>query len=359
MSAMLHHFVLPTGRNVQIAFSGGRTSGYMLWHLIEANGGIPPNAVILFMNTGREMPESLDFVQECAARWGVTVIWLEYVPRRPMRADEYDLVRAAFGEEYAQRFADWWARSWNEAGFQIVSHNSAARDGEPLLALVMQRKFLPNQASRFCTTETKIRTGKRYLRSIGWDYWTTCVGMRHDEQRRIKPEGVLLKDRWTVWQPLNHAKVSKRDVQRWWNAQPFDLRLPNVNGSCWLGNCDGCFLKSEANVAALAREYPERHAWWENMETMVQMLWPRLTRKEKLRRILTTDPDLSAAIRDGWGRPVPPSVLDSIVNAPRSAGQWSKRYSRAELRDFMERQDDAFDVADGQLCQADDGECTG
>lgn len=216
---------------------------------------------------------------------GVPIVWLEYRDQAP--------------------------------GFERVNHNSASRKGEPFEALIRKRKFLPNQNARFCTTELKVRAAKRYLRSLGWDYWTNCVGLRADEPRRIKPEGVKLGDRWTVWQPLNNAGVSKMDVAEFWKRQPFDLRLPNVRGNCWLGNCDGCFLKSEANIAALAREYPERAAWWEDME------------------------DLASELTSG------------------TAAKWSKRYTRAEMRDFMDRQGDAFDtlVKVGALCQADDGEC--
>lgn len=57
------------------------------------------------------------------------------------------------------------------------------------------------------------------------------------------------KDRWTVWTPLADAGVSRQDVALFWASQPFDLRLPNVGGNCWLGNCwlgncDGCFVNS-------------------------------------------------------------------------------------------------------------------
>ena len=277
-------YLLPDG-NVQIAFSGGRTSAYMLYHIAEANGGIPDRCEVTFQNTGREMPETLDFVAECGSRWGVPIVWLEY--------------RAA---------APW---------FEIVSHNSAARNGEPFEALIEKRKFLPNQDSRFCTTELKIRTAKRYLRSLGWDYWTNCIGIRADEPKRIRPEGVRDKERWTVWQPLVHAGVSKHTVASFWRRQPFDLRLPNVRGNCWLGNCDGCFLKSEANLAALSRDFPRRHAWWEKMEALAS--------------------DLTSG----------------------SAATWSKRYTRRELREFMERQGDWALSTEGVLCQADGGECVG
>ena len=280
-------YLLPDG-NVQIAFSGGRTSAYMLHQILEANGGLPDRVEVTFQNTGREMPQTLDFVAEVGRRWGVMVTWLEYLPNAPH--------------------------------FQIVGYQGAARNGEPFEALIRKRKFLPNQQARFCTTELKIRTAKRYLRSIGWDYWTNCVGIRADEPKRIKPEGVKIKgDRWSIWQPLNNAGVSRHDVAAFWRAQPFDLELPNVGGNCWLGNCDGCFLKSEAHVAALAREYPRRAQWWEDMEA------------------------LAGTLTSG------------------TAATFSKRYTRAEMRDFMDRQGDAFDtlIKIGALCQADDGECTG
>ena len=75
---MNNSYKLPEG-NVQIAFSGGRTSGYMLYKILEANNGLPDNAKVIFTNTGREMPETYDFIQECSDRWRVNITWLEYV----------------------------------------------------------------------------------------------------------------------------------------------------------------------------------------------------------------------------------------------------------------------------------------
>lgn len=280
----LRHYALPEG-NVQIAFSGGRTSAYMLRQILEANGNLPDRAVVCFQNTGREMPQTLDFVQECGDRWGVRIVWLEYLPDAPH--------------------------------FEMVSHNSASRNGEPFEALIRERKYLPNQQARFCTGELKVRTSKRYLMSKGWTEWTNAVGIRADEQRRIRPEDDKMRERWLIWQPLNHAGVTKRDVSAFWSRQPFDLRLPNVNGKAALGNCDGCFLKSEAALSMLARDFPERHQWWERMENLA-------------------------------------SDLTSNPNGAR----FRKEYTRAELRSFVERQGDWIFDTEGALCQADGGECT-
>lgn len=63
----MNHYLLPDG-NVQVAFSGGRTSAYLLRQVLDANGGLPDRAVVTFQNTGREMPQTLDFVQEVGER---------------------------------------------------------------------------------------------------------------------------------------------------------------------------------------------------------------------------------------------------------------------------------------------------
>lgn len=279
-------FIVPEG-HVQIAFSGGRTSGYMLHRVLEANGGLPDRCIVTFQNTGREMPETLDFVAEVGRRWDVPIVWLEYRAAKPF--------------------------------FEVVGHNSASRNGEPFEALIRKRRFLPNVMARFCTQELKIRVAKRYLMTQGWDHWVNCVGIRADEPHRLNRP--TPKERYGVWMPLADAGVSKHDVAKFWRGAPFDLRLPNVSGKCWLGNCDGCFLKSEANVAAFTRQFPDRAAWWERMEDLAT--------------------DLSAANGMTAGR-----------------GAWfSKRYTRRSLRDFIERQGDLAFSTEGLLCQADDGEC--
>lgn len=49
-----------------ISFSGGRTSGYMLYKILQANGGkLPDDAVVLFANTGKEDEATLKFINDC------------------------------------------------------------------------------------------------------------------------------------------------------------------------------------------------------------------------------------------------------------------------------------------------------
>jgi 3'-phosphoadenosine 5'-phosphosulfate sulfotransferase (PAPS reductase)/FAD synthetase len=216
-----------------VSFSGGRTSAYMLRRILDAHGGTLLGGVhAVFANTGREMPATLDFVARCSAEWSVPVTWLEFTARR-------------------------------QEGYQVVSHNSAARDGEPFAALLRDQSSLPNPVARSCTTELKVRTIKRWaMGDLGWTRWLNVVGIRADETRRIptKPP----RDRWTLAHPLADAGVTKADVLAFWAAQPFDLMLKGP----WEGNCDGCYLKSRAGIHRMHADYPDRMRWWAEQEAV-------------------------------------------------------------------------------------------
>ena len=218
-----------------ISFSGGRTSAYMLWRVLEANGGLPSEAIVCFANTGKEDEATLRFVQDCSEQWNVPITWLEY------RAD----------------------------GYAVVDYATASRDGEPFEALIRKRGFLPNPVARFCTVELKVRTIHRYLKDNSWTTWDSMLGIRADEQRRLAKIGNqdYGKHEEKI-APLGQAGITKDAVGAFWKAQPFDLGLPNMNGVTMHGNCDLCFLKGGAQVLSLITEKPERAVWWAKMEAL-------------------------------------------------------------------------------------------
>jgi 3'-phosphoadenosine 5'-phosphosulfate sulfotransferase (PAPS reductase)/FAD synthetase len=223
-----------------ISFSGGRTSGYMLWRILQAHGGtLPDDVVVVFANTGKEMPETLDFVEECRQRWSVPIVWLEY-------------------------------RS--KAQVAVVTYETASRNGEPFADVIKDRNFLPNPVARFCTAEMKVKTILRYMRSIGMPEYQCAVGLRADEQRRVAkvradPSGGSGGVDRVV--PLADAGVSAEMVGDFWRRADFDLRLPNMNGKTMHGNCDLCFLKGGEQILSLIRENPSRAKWWIAMENSI------------------------------------------------------------------------------------------
>lgn len=286
-------YTLPPG-NVQIAFSGGRTSAYMLHQLLAVNGDLPDRCKVIFTNTGREMPETLDFVNECATRWGVYIYWLEY--RLKWTGADHDPSRKIFDKDARQ--------------FEQVSHNNASQNGEPFEAVMEYYGYTPNRSGDFCSHELKTRTASRFcINELGWDHWTTAIGIRSDEPGRLLKRQP--RERYKVWYPLADGDVTKDVVSDFWKQQDFDLNLANINGVTPMGNCDGCFKKSEWKRSVLARDYPDRANWWANMEQKYKSTF-------------------------------------------REAEPWGG------IIDFVERQGDwIFEHDNDVLCQVDGGECTG
>lgn len=227
----------------QIAFSGGRTSGYMLYQILEANGGLPPDVHVSFQNTGKERKETLEFIHECETRWGVKVNWLEWVGR---------------GADNGFRRPAW----------KYVDFEMADRIGTPFERLIQEKGYLPNVKHRICTANLKIRVGEAFMRSLGYDEWDSVMGIRADEPKRVARMLTPGRDNTAgdPVLPLYRANVSKPEILAWWKAQPFDLDL-DPEGD--LGNCDLCFLKGRAkNVKALRTE-PHLAVWWLKQEKYV------------------------------------------------------------------------------------------
>ena len=229
---MTHYHVL----NV----SGGLSSAYMLWlHLQENGGQLADGTIALFANTGKEREETLHFVAELTANWGVPITWLEYRYHPERRGRR----RGEFKNDY-----------------EIVDYESASRDGQPFEQLIVGHRYLPNQATRMCTQELKVETFRRYLRyGLGAETWMDSLGIRFDERRRwtrrFNDPGLLF--------PLVTARVTKKDVQDFWDTQNFRLEIPS-----WKGNCDLCFLKGKTNLIHTMRNEPELAEWWIDKERM-------------------------------------------------------------------------------------------
>jgi 3'-phosphoadenosine 5'-phosphosulfate sulfotransferase (PAPS reductase)/FAD synthetase len=217
---------------VQVSFSGGRSSAMMAKIMLE-NPDVFPREELLFTfaNTGKEMPQTLDFVNECDKRWQLGMVWVEYCPVEK---------------------------------FRVVSYETASRNGEPFEAITerINNRYLPNRVQRFCTTDLKVKPMAKYIRSLGIDYWDAAIGIRYDEPNRYhKMKNAKRKDRWEYIFPLWDFRITKKEVAAFWQNQGFDLMIPSEHG-----NCDFCFMKGLRKKVAQARLIPERLQWWIDME---------------------------------------------------------------------------------------------
>lgn len=193
-----------------ISFSGGRTSAYMLRRILDV--GLQEGVHVVFADTGKERPETYEFVRECERRWEVPVQWVH-------REGYFD-------------------------------------------QLIEDKKALPNTVQRFCTEKLKLGPIWEFGRSMGFEHWGSIIGIRSDEPRRVaKIRGRKPMAFEDVYLPLADAGVTLEDVREFWSRQPFDLGLRE-----WEGNCDLCFLKAQYKRVRIMQDRPDLAEWWIEQE---------------------------------------------------------------------------------------------
>ena len=225
-------------RPAVISFSGGRTSAYMLRHIVNAYGGRLPGGIhVVFANTGMERPETLEFVDVCGRAWGVEIVWVEYLWDAPHRT-------------------------------RVVDFATASRNGEPYAALIDRKGFVPSVTIRACSGTLKRDRIESYARHrLGLKRWHSVIGLRADEQRRVLRMRAMNCGSRTgahAALPLAEAGVREADVLDWWKRQPFDLGIPS-----YAGNRTLCMLKGRAKLIRLIRENPTLADWWIEQEAKV------------------------------------------------------------------------------------------
>ncbi|WP_156393978.1 hypothetical protein [Rhizobium sp. Root651] len=219
----------------------------MLYQIIKAHGGtLPDDVIVAFANTGKEREETLRFVYECGSRWGVKIHWLEWRRGKPI---------------------------YEEVGF-----NSASREGEPFAALIEWKQRLPNSFERWCTEFLKVKIMFALVEDklgLKPGQFVETIGLRDDEGMRIL-RGMEAAERHgrRVAYPLSRAKVTKKDIWKFWLGDNIDPKNPihplpqgfDLGLHPWEGNCTLCFQKGKGIRKRIIRENPREPAWWIHQE---------------------------------------------------------------------------------------------
>ncbi len=106
-----------------ISFSGGRTSAYMTYRLLQERQF--DEVLVAFANTGQEHPDTLKFVHLCDWMFGFNTVWVE--------AD----VQAARGDGTTER---------------IVTFDTASRDGQPFEAAIQKYGIRADEIDRMSSS---------------------------------------------------------------------------------------------------------------------------------------------------------------------------------------------------------------
>lgn len=219
-------------KRLLISFSGGRTSAYMLWWLWNCwEQRNDWEILVVFANTGKEVENTLFFVDECSQEWNIPIVWVEGYP----------------SEE---------GKGW-KVEHKVVTYETASRKGEPFEALI-KRIGIPCDNAPFCSDQMKKKAIESYCKSIGFDDFYKAIGIRIDEPTRLKKTWEEEK----IFYPLAGINpMKKRDIILWWQEQPFDLDIHPDEG-----NCDNCWKKDYPRLVRNLLRNPKSFDWWTEME---------------------------------------------------------------------------------------------
>ena len=219
-----------TREKLLVSFSGGETSAYLAKWLID-NKSENYDMVFVFANTGDEEEETLKFVDLCASKWNIDIVWVEAVVHHGERVG---------------------------STHKVVDFNTASRNREPFKE-VIKKYGIPNQNFLHCNREMKLNPIKSYMKSIGWKKYKTAIGIRVDEFDRVNKNRVKQR---LIYPLVSDKPTTKQEVSHWWSTQDFRLKLRSYNT-----NCRTCWKKSDKVLAQTYRDNPKYFDFNKNMES--------------------------------------------------------------------------------------------
>jgi hypothetical protein len=187
--------------------------------------------VFVFANTGDEEEETLKFVNLCAVKWNIDIVWVEAVVHHGER----------LGSTY-----------------KVVDFKTASRNREPFKE-VIKKYGIPNQNFLHCNREMKLNPIKSYMKSIGWKKYKTAIGIRVDEFDRVNKNRVKQR---LIYPLVSDKPTTKQEISNWWSNQDFRLKLRSYNT-----NCRTCWKKSDKVLAQTYRDNPKYFDFNRDMES--------------------------------------------------------------------------------------------
>ena len=224
-------------KKLLISFSGGRTSAYMMFMILNSEKFKEEyDFKIVFANTGKEHEGTLEFVRDCAKNFNCEIVWIE----------------AKHLDDNGNPFTK---KGWG-VNFKIVDFETASRNGEPFEEM-LSVLGIPCSSAPFCSDQLKRKPIEKYLKSIGWKGYWKAIGIRVDEIDRMNENRVKKK---ILYPLVKEFPTKKIEILNWWKNNSFDLNIP-LN----LGNCDICWKKSFKVLINNTKDFPERFEWWQKM----------------------------------------------------------------------------------------------
>lgn len=199
-----------------VKFSGGKTSGMLLFTLLE---GKLLNAergdVVVFNNTSAEHPKTYEFVRHCKEiverEYKIPFFWVEFQTFEDARNGEYTRLPAF--------------RLVNDKPFSPENPDGYKSRGEVFEEMISSRGFVPTFFRRICTKTLKLDTTRDFLREWLADKESTeRLGHFGNESRieddrayayHLKCGGATPKDIFLEKKKFLKGRPLFRPAQRW------------------------------------------------------------------------------------------------------------------------------------------------
>lgn len=226
-----------------VKFSGGRSSGLLLFTLLE-NGFLKRERgdVVVFNNTSCEHPETYNFAAECKKRVeaaGIPFFFVQFQTYEDARHGEW------------RRLPSY--RLTNASPFSESNPDGFLWRGEVFEEMLSYKTYLPNQFTRVCTQSLKLNVTRHFLRDwlankkdisrLGHGLDESQVNTRLLYKSHIRsggsvPEKVLLRKKsFMLNRPTNRPRQAYKDFSS--PASPFSN--PTLDGKvfghkAWFGD---------------------------------------------------------------------------------------------------------------------------
>jgi len=168
--------------------------------------------------------------------------------------------------------------------------------GDTFEQVILNKKALPNQMMRFCTSEMKMKPIFEYCQEKFDDIVDMRIGFRYDEKERgernkgnthfktiVGKSKKGHRNKWAEieWRrlsfPLIDDKIEHYEVYNW--SKKTGIDFPSDS------NCVGCFWKPAQQLRKNWDDEPQKMRWFSEMEKKMKRRWKKEMSYEDFKKI--------------------------------------------------------------------------
>ncbi len=227
-----------------VTISGGRSSAMMARHIQTSEKYKNFEKIFVFCNTGMERPETIDFLKKIESIWKIPLIKIEGIYSQEM------------GKGVGYRIVEWNDLNMNATPFsEAIKHKNKGK-----------YEGLPNSEAPYCSDMMKTIPSKKLCDDIfGVNNYIKAIGFRKEDMPKRISWAEILEDKKRIFPLITdfYAPISQRDLNNYFDLQPFKLELHSK-----LGNCELCWKKSDKNLIEAIKYGTRFIDWFKTHELM-------------------------------------------------------------------------------------------